>query len=218
VADAAAGGHARGALAVDAYGDTMGVPVVRDRPAVDDGTVTLGVAVAVPEPYAEVLEGWRAELGDPQAAQIPAHVTLLPPTTVRRHDLPAIREHLHAAAARHPPFTMVLRGTGSFRPVSDVVFVQVAEGIVECEQIEREVRGGLLARELAFSYHPHVTIAHGVPHEALDRAWRTLADYEAAFDVASFSGYLHEGDGVWRVDEVYPLRSPADGAADGGRG
>jgi 2'-5' RNA ligase len=199
-------------LAADAYGDTMAIPVVRDRPAVDDGTVTLGVAVAVPAPFAEVLEGWRADFGDPQAAQIPAHVTLLPPTPVRRVDLPAIREHLHAAASRHVPFPMVLRGTGSFRPVSEVVFVQVAEGIAECEQIEREVRSGLLARDLAFYYHPHVTVAHDLPHDALDRASQTLADYEAAFRVASFSGYLHEGDGVWRVDEVYPLGGDGAGA------
>lgn len=205
--DAAAGELVPGtcaALADDAYGDTMAIPVVCDGPAAD-GTVTLGVAVAVPAPFAEVLQGWRADFGDPQAAQIPAHVTLLPPTPVRRDDLPAIRQHLQGAAERHDPFPMVLRGTGSFRPVSDVVFVQVAEGIAECEQIERRVRSGLLARDLAFYYHPHVTVAHDLPHEALDRASKTLADYEAAFEVTSFSGYLHEGDGVWRVDELYPL-------------
>jgi 2'-5' RNA ligase len=206
------------ALGADAYGDTMAIPVVRDRRAVDDGTVTLGVAVAVPPPHAQVLQGWRADFGDPEAARIPAHVTLLPPTSVRRQDLPAIREHLHAAASRHSPFTMVLRGTGSFRPVSDVVFVQVAEGIAECEQIEREVRSGLLARDLAFYYHPHVTVAHDVPHDALDRASQVLADYEAVFQVASISGYLHEGDGVWRVDEVYPLLPGAARGAGGSEG
>jgi len=193
-------------LGQDAYGDTMAIPVVRDALAPDDGTVTLGVAVAVPSPFAQVLEGWRAEFGDPQAAQIPAHVTLLPPTPVRREDLPGIRRHLREAASRHPGFSMVLRGTGSFRPVSDVVFVQVAEGIAECEQIEREVRSGLLERDVSFYYHPHVTVAHDLAHEALDRASHTLADYEAAFDVGSFSGYLHDG-GTWRVDEVYPLGS-----------
>ena len=221
MADAAHGAHLDpgppGALGADAYGDTMAIPVVRDRPSDDDGTVTLGVAVAVPEPHAGVLEGWRADFGDPQAARIPAHVTLLPPTAVRREDLPAIREHLRTAAARHAPFGMVLRGTGSFRPVSDVVFVQVAEGIAECEQIEREVRTGLLTRDLAFYYHPHVTVAHDLPHAALDRATRTLADYEAGFEVDSFSGYLHEGDGVWRVDRVYALGARAHDLAAGGR-
>ncbi len=204
-------------LGRDAYADTMAIPVVRDRATVDDGTVTLGVAVAVPAPFARVLEEWRAEFGDPQAAQIPAHVTLLPPTPVRREDLPGIRSHLREAASRHRGFSMVLRGTGSFRPVSDVVFVQVAEGIAECEQIEREVRSGLLERDLTFYYHPHVTVAHDLPHEALDRASQTLADYEAAFEVASFSGYLHDG-GAWRVDEVYPLGSrqvPLDGRVAG---
>ncbi len=127
------------------------------------------------------------------------------PRRVHREVLPAIREHLHRAAATHGPFPMVLRGTGSFRPVSDVVFVQVAEGIAECEQIEREVRSGPLHRDLAFYYHPHVTVAHDLPHANLDRASTTLADYEAAFTVTSFTAYLHDGDGVWRVDHEFDL-------------
>ncbi len=129
----------------------------------------------------------------------------LPPTPVERDALPRIREHLRRAAATHEPFPMVLRGTGSFRPVSDVVFVQVAEGIAECELLEREVRSGPLRRDLAFYYHPHVTVAHDLPHPNLDRASTTLADYEARFTVTSFTAYLHDGDGVWRVDHEFGL-------------
>jgi 2'-5' RNA ligase len=198
----------RGSLPADAYGDTMAIPVIRPGtrpPGEEDRHVTIGVAVAVPEPYGSELERWRADFGDPQAAVIPAHVTLLPPTPVEREALPRIREHLQRAASTHEPFPMVLRGTGSFRPVSDVVFVQVAEGIAECEQLEREVRGGPLHRDLAFYYHPHVTVAHDLPHANLDRASTTLADYEARFTVSSFTAYLHDGDGVWRVDHEFGL-------------
>lgn len=180
----------------------MAMAVVRD--GVPD-RVTLGVAVAIPEPFASELQRRRAAFGDPQAHSIPTHVTLLPPTQVACADLAAVHEHLRAAARGHRPFRMTLRGTGSFRPVSKVVFVQVAEGIAECELIERQVRAGLLDRELAFYYHPHVTVAHDIPEQDLDRAATTLADFAASFDVDSFSAYRHGQDGVWRVDEVYAL-------------
>jgi hypothetical protein len=46
------------------------------------GTVTLGVSIAVPEPYGSLLQERRAGFGDPAAHGIPTHVTLLPPTEV----------------------------------------------------------------------------------------------------------------------------------------
>ncbi len=180
----------------------MAMAVVQD--GIPD-RVTLGVAVAIPEPYGGDLQRWRSSFGDPQADSIPTHVTLLPPTQVSCADLGAVHEHLLATARSHRPFRMTLRGTGSFRPVSQVAFVQVAEGITECELIERQVRAGPLARELAFHYHPHVTLAHDLPEQDLDRAATTLAGFEATFDVDSFSAYRHGQDGMWRVDEVYAL-------------
>ncbi|NEE18013.1 2'-5' RNA ligase family protein, partial [Streptomyces sp. SID7499] len=53
------------------------------------GTVTLGVSIAVPEPYGSLLQDRRASFGDPAAFGIPTHVTLLPPTEAESADLPA---------------------------------------------------------------------------------------------------------------------------------
>ena len=74
---------------------------------------------------------------------------------------------------------MHLRGSGTFRPVSPVVFVPLARGISECERLEAQVRSGPLARETAFPYHPHVTVAHDLDEAALDRAFDALAAYDA---------------------------------------
>ena len=165
-----------------------------------DDQVVIGVAIAVPEPYGDELTQWREEFGDPLASAIPAHVTLLPPTPLPRERLPEVREHLQSVASSVEAFDMRLRGTGTFRPVSPVVFVQVAEGIAECEQIEQSVRSGVLHRDLGFYYHPHVTVAHHLPEPALDKAFVTLADYQAAFRVDSFELYEHGTDGVWRPE------------------
>lgn len=173
--------------------------------------LTIGVAVAVPEPFGGELQRWRESFGDTLASAIPTHVTLLPPTAVACTALEPVRAHLGAVAAAGRPFDMTLRGTGTFRPVSPVVFVQVAEGMRECVDVERGIRSGVLDRDLAFCYHPHVTIAHDLPEPALDKAFDTLRDFEAAFTVPSFSLYRHGRDGVWRVDEDYAFRAAPPG-------
>jgi 2'-5' RNA ligase len=169
------------------------------------GTVTLGVSIAVPEPYGSLLQERRAGFGDPAAHGIPTHVTLLPPTEVEAGDLPAIEAHLAAVATAGRPFPMRLYGTGTFRPLSPVVFIQVVEGGAACTWLQKQVRdaSGPLVRELQFSYHPHVTVAHGIGEQAMDRAYEELADYEAAWTCASFALYEQGADGVWRKIREY---------------
>lgn len=163
---------------------------------------TIGVSIAIPSPHAEMLQAKRASFGDPLADSIPTHVTLLPPTEVDDDELTEAVEHLEEVAAEKTSFRMVLRGTGSFRPISPVVFVQVSGGLADCELLEKAVRRGPLERSLEFYYHPHVTVAHHVPEEALDRAFTELADFECEFVVGEFHLYEHGTDGVWR-----PVRS-----------
>ena len=108
---------------------------------------TIGVSVAVPDPWGAELQDYRVRLGDPTAAGIPTHITLLPPIDVDDDLLPAITDHLAAVAATTRPFDVRLRGTGTFRPVSPVVFVNVVEGISACELLASAVRQGPLAVE-----------------------------------------------------------------------
>ncbi|MFF5446072.1 2'-5' RNA ligase family protein [Streptomyces sp. NPDC012888] len=173
------------------------------------GTVTLGVSIAVPEPYGSQLQQLRAGFGDAAAHGIPTHVTLLPPTEVETDRLPEIRAHLTRVAAAFRPFPMRLSGTGTFRPLSPVVFVQVVEGGAGCTRLQGEVRAssGPLDRELAFPYHPHVTVAHGISEEAMDAAFAELADYEADWLCDGFALYEQGSDGVWRKLREYPFGS-----------
>jgi 2'-5' RNA ligase len=163
---------------------------------------TIGVSIAIPSPHAELLQAKRASFGDPLADLIPTHVTLLPPTEVEDDDIDTVVKHLDEVAGASEPFPMVLRGTGTFRPISPVVFVQVSGGLSACEVLERAVRRGPLKRKLEFYYHPHVTVAHHVPDVNLDRAFSELADFEATFEVGEFHLYEHGADQVWR-----PVRS-----------
>lgn len=159
-------------------------------------SATIGVAIAIPEPAASLLQEYRITIGDPTAPGVPTHITLIPPTEVD-HDLSPIVEHLEQAAATIEPFQVHLRGTGTFRPVSPVVFVGLVEGISQCEALADVVRRGPLAVDIGFPYHPHVTVAHQVDDATLDRAFAELADFECVFDVTEFHLYVHRGAEGW---------------------
>ena len=164
-----------------------------------------GVAVTIPEPWGPRLQAAREEFGDPMAAAIPPHVTLLPPTLIEPHLMGEFLGHLRAVTSVVEPFAMILSGTGTFRPVSPVVFVQVSRGISHCEALEHAVRCGPVERPLDFPYHPHVTVAHNVDEASLDRAFEGLAHFRCGFMVTAIELYQHDDDGVWRVLDSFRL-------------
>jgi 2'-5' RNA ligase len=170
--------------------------------------LTVGIALAIPQPHAAVLGGWRRRIGDPEADRVPPHVTLLPPTDIDPDQLELLEKHLAEAARTVLPFTMRLSGTGTFRPVSQVVFVQVSTGIAECELLERAVRRAPIAREVEFPYHPHVTVGHDVSDERLDEAYEGLRNFVAQFAVDRFTLYSQDEGGSWHAYREYVLTGP----------
>ena len=170
---------------------------------------TIGVAVAIPEPWATELQDYRTSVGDLTAPQIPTHITLIPPVEVDETDLDDVEEHLAGVAEQLEVFRIHLRGTGTFRPVSPVVFVTLAEGISRCEMLADAVRRGPLAVELHFPYHPHVTIAHHLADPQLDQAFTELAAFECEFSADAFSLYVHDADAGWQATRQFALQPTA---------
>jgi 2'-5' RNA ligase len=172
---------------------------------------TIGVAIAVPDPWGKWLQQYRTLLGDDTAAGIPTHVTLLPPFVIDDADLPKVEQHLSEAADLHQTFHIHLRGTGTFRPVSPVVFLTLAEGISACEQLAYTVRRGPLSADQMFPYHPHVTVAHDVAADVLDRAFEELASYDCEFVVDRFHLYVHNDRSGWVPTRDFALTAVAGG-------
>lgn len=166
---------------------------------------TIGVALAIPEPWASELQDYRTSVGDATATMIPTHITLIPPTEVAEDALADVEKHLAEVASRTDAFCIHLRGTGTFRPVSPVVFVTVAEGISACEQLAGALRKGPLEVDLQFPYHPHVTIAHHLTDDALDRAFTELATFESVFDADEFHLYVHDPHSGWQPTHDFAL-------------
>lgn len=170
-----------------------------------DGSTTIGIALGVPEPWATQVRKAREGYGDPQAGAIPTHVTLLAPAIIAMHRLPEIDAHLQSVAAESWPFRLHLRGAGTFRPVSPVVFLQIAEGIPGCERLERLIRRGPLLRRRRFPYHPHVTLVHNLGEAVLDQAFTEFADFDAVFVADRFTLFQQDDQGVWQGIRDYRL-------------
>ena len=167
------------------------------------GETRIGVSIQIPAPYAQDLQLARRSFGDPLAESIPPHITMVGPTVLGAEALAQGVAALADVTSTIAPFTITLRGTATFRPVSPVVFIQVVRGIAECEQLERAVRTGALAQPLRFNYHPHVTIAHALGEDALDRAFEEMEDFEASFEATSLHLFEHGDDGVWRPEREF---------------
>jgi 2'-5' RNA ligase len=101
---------------------------------------TIGVSLAVPEPWGSRLQAFRIGNGDAQGATIPTHITLVPPVEVEPSRLGGVEDHLVRVAGAHAPYQVHLRGSGTFRPVSPVVFVTLVEGISQTEPQAKECR------------------------------------------------------------------------------
>lgn len=165
----------------------------------------IGVSLAVPEPWGTELQDYRVQLGDATAAGIPTHITLMPPMEVDDAQLAVIHDHLEQVAAAARRFVVHLRGTGTFRPVSPVVFVSVVEGISSCEQLALAVRRGPLEVRVQYPYHPHVTVAHHLDEPLLDRAFEELAPFDCRFTADHFSLYVHHPIEGWQPVRDYKL-------------
>ncbi|MDR1798408.1 MAG: 2'-5' RNA ligase family protein [Bifidobacteriaceae bacterium] len=150
-------------------------------PALGPDQIYVGVAIMVPQPLAAPLAAARRGFGDPEAEVIGPHITVVPPMAVRADAVGQVAAHVASVAAAGSPFTIELRGSGTFRPVSPVVFVRVEGGATQCENLERALKQGPLAAPARFAYRPHLTIASEVDNAVLDRAQKAYAAYEASF-------------------------------------
>lgn len=183
-------------------------PAVADvlDPVTTTWPITIGVALPIPEPFLGELGAYRERFGDPLAHAIVAHITLVPPTSVPdAARLAAVVGHLRDTAATLAPFDVVLAGSGTFRPVSPVVFVPLARGEPQTRAVESAVRRGPLQRALQFPFHPHVTVAHRVDDAWLDQAAAVMSGYRAKFRVASLGLFVQGEDGVWRQRVEFPF-------------
>lgn len=176
-------------------------------PNITSEETLFGVYIALPEPYENYIRNCRINHGDSLASLCPTHITLLPPTAINRLDLINFVTDLKNMAASFRPFWVKLDGVSSFKPVSNVSFINVVKGNKNCASINNEILSfnSLRGLDKRFDYHPHVTIGHGISQENLDVLEKKFKNFTASFICSKICVDILDTDGSSRTVAILPL-------------
>ena len=166
----------------------------------------LGVVIEIPAPLEDSLRAWRQRYGGENSASVAPHITLVSGSTT---DWDAAVRHVHKVAAASAAFTVRLHGTGTFRPVTPVVYLNVEEGAEACGQLHEALVAGPMQHEVSYGYHPHLTIAHEADDAAMDLAQEELKDESLSFTVDSIGLFGLDATGAWSRREELGLGGPS---------
>lgn len=163
---------------------------------------SLGVIITMPPALAAELGAWRQSFAGPGNGVVPAHITLV--SGRARRSFAEAAEHVRKIARQTPPFTISLRGTGTFAPVSPVVFLNLEQGARECRELHEKLLGGPVEHVLDFDFHPHLTLAHDLDADTMALAETELAAFQAELEVTSIGLYDYSAGG-WALHEELTL-------------
>jgi 2'-5' RNA ligase/GNAT superfamily N-acetyltransferase len=169
----------------------------------------VGVALLVPRPQADEVDGLRRALDDPALSRIPAHLTLVPPVNVAERDVGEALELLARAGAATSPFTLSLGPPATFWPDTPVVYLSAGGDLDALDHLRERVFRAPLARPLTWPFVPHVTLADEAAPERIEAAMTALDAYRTE---VRFEGVhlLEEAEGrVWTVVADAAFRRPA---------
>ncbi len=177
------------------------------------GGRTLGQFALVsylPDPLGPFLDRLRLEL-DP-GCRPHAHVTILPPRPYA-HEIRTATEHLTEEGKLFPPFEIQLGDIEIF-PVSNVVYVGLAQGEREVRKLHGILDSGELRYHCPFEFHPHITIAQDIPvGDVQEIAWLAREKWAAyrgprSFLVDSLSFVQNVAPALWLDLARIPLAVP----------
>ena len=150
----------------------------------------------VPAPLSQFLDDLRIRL-TPEAKPH-AHVTVLPPRPVYS-DLEELKKCLVPVLRDVNPIQIELGPIKVF-PVSNVVYVSIAEGEPELRALNRALDQGALRFKTAFSYHPHITLAQDIAPQEAENLRRIAQEQWESYQ--GERGFLI--DSLWLVQNVVP--------------
>ncbi len=166
------------------------------------GEQTLGqfaLVSYIPDPPAGFLDALRLELTP--GCKPRAHVTILPPRPMTDEVQGAIR--IIAEESRIlTPFWVEIGDVNIFEE-SYVVYLEIVRGAQELCDVYRTVNRGPLCYRENFSYHPHITLAQGIPAEqaaaAAELARERWAKYRGPrrFLISSLCFVQHVAPSIW---------------------
>jgi 2'-5' RNA ligase len=110
----------------------------------------------VRSPVGRFVEDLRRDL-HPEHPELPAHVTVLPPRTLRGTEEEA-RQLLQEVCQTVQPFEIVMGDVETFAPSTPTVFIRVAHAAYRMRDLHDKLNAGALRCEEPWPYMPHLTI------------------------------------------------------------
>jgi len=102
------------------------------------------------------VENLRREL-HPDLPQIPAHLTILPPRTLRGSESSAL-QILERICGEQEPFQVILGAVETFIPVTPTVFIRIEAGAFQMSELHCKLNTEVLEFQEEWPYIPHLTI------------------------------------------------------------
>jgi 2'-5' RNA ligase len=134
----------------------------------------------LPEPLAGFVDRLRSDLAP--GCQLRAHITVLPPRPLNCSPESAWRE-MQVQLRESSGFPIELHDVQQFA-ASGVIYISLGVGFTELDRLHERLNGGFCKSTEAWRYHPHVTLAQGLPDSLmapfLEHATREWHEYHGA--------------------------------------
>lgn len=176
-------------------------------PTLKPGRRYLSIIAHVSGENAQRLEEWKWETTGVPAASMSTHVTVyvaeLDDSLLDTVRSPQFSEDLGASR-----FEARWGSVHSFRPVTEVEYLNLEAGKTEFEQIHQKLVELFGAGAASFPYVPHVTLGHGLTEEQVANAhevFDALPAEQRTFTVDHLHYYSYDGQN-WEEIGVLPLR------------
>ncbi len=176
-------------------------------PTLKPGRRYLSVIAHVSGENAQRLEKWKRAVAGGAVAPISTHVTVYL-TELTESLLAAVQSPQFREALDTPRFEARWGLVHSFRPVTEVEYLNLEVGKAEFEQIHQKLVELFGAGAASFPYVPHVTLGHGLSEEQVANARKVfdaLPAEQRTFTVDHLHCYSYDGQD-WEEITVLPLR------------
>ena len=160
-------------------------------------------------PLAEFLDELRVEL-EPSHPAPRSHVTVLPPRCLNTSTDDALQQ-LREQSNEFHKFEVMLGGVHSFEG-TNVVYLSIANGFHDLHRIHRRLNQNALQFAEPYPYHPHITLAQGLPAEQVKdvvaRARGRWDDYRGPRYFPCHSMYFVQGTSDSKWIDLAEVRLP----------
>ena len=176
-------------------------------PTLKPGRRYLSVIAHVSGENVQRLEEWKRAVAGGAVAPISTHVTVYL-TELNESLLAAVQSPQFREALDTPRFEARWGSVHSFRPVTEVEYLNLEAGKTEFEQIHQKLVELFGAGAASFPYVPHVTLGHGLTEEQVANArevFDALPAEQRTFTVDHLHCYSYDGQD-WEEISVLPLR------------